>query len=316
MRSPSGPPRFDQQEWKQFDFSRWHLDGITGDAMSTAVADLAERLFNSEEWRRHFKATLPDVERGVLTVYRVHARELREERATVARDFEERIAAALKRSDEFGRTMEAAAAPPIVPPDPETFHLAVKVTADQVHGLPGVAIRLLDPRDPKAVLVENVTDRDGNAILTVPRERAAELDKSDTVLEVRSPGGKALQKVPVRIRRDHAETSVVAVHDAPGLNPLKAAALDIRSEREAIAHNLVARIERLKRDREARLRELDRRLESNEKIVAMLEQTQPPGAEPSGSASQRAAPRQAERTKKARPAGSKSKKRRPRRGTR
>ena len=41
MRSPCGPPKFDQQDWSQFDFSRWHLDGVTLDAASAAFANLS-----------------------------------------------------------------------------------------------------------------------------------------------------------------------------------------------------------------------------------------------------------------------------------
>jgi len=306
MRSPCGPPKFDQQDWSQFDFSRWHLDGIALDATSAAVA---------QEWRQHFKATLPALQQGVLTVYRGHSRQLQDEKTSVAQDFDERIAAAQKRSEEFGKPIEAAASPPTVQADPHTFHLAVKVNAGEVHGLPGVAVRMLDPRNPKTVLVQNVTDRDGNAILTVPTERAGELDKTDTLLEVRSPDGKSLQKLPdaVCIRLNQTDTKVITLRDAPSLKDLKAAALAIRSEREARARNLVARIDRLRKERQASLHDLDCRLEESEKIIAMLEQAPPPTPEPSGPASEQVARPRAEPSKEERSPASTSKKGRKRR---
>ncbi|MGH7516519.1 MAG: hypothetical protein ACREOC_03480 [Gemmatimonadales bacterium] len=285
MQSPCGPPEFDQQDWSQFDFSRWHLDGVALDAASAAVADLSERLFNSMEWREHFQTTLPALQRQVLGFYREHSRQLQEGKTAIAQDFDARVAAARRRSEEFGKTVDTAASPPVVQPTPETFHVAVKVGIEETRvGLPGITVRLMDPRDPKTVLVQNVTDLDGNAVLTVPRERAKELDKSDTTLEVVSAAGKALQTIPdaVCIRLKQVETKVVALHDAPDIEPHKTAALELRSEREVHARNLAARIDRLKQEQQARLRDLDCRLEDNQKIIVALEPASAPAAQPSG----------------------------------
>ena len=59
MQSRCDPPKFDQEDWSQFRFSRWHLNGVTLDAAAAAFAGLSERLFNSDAWRQHFQATLP-----------------------------------------------------------------------------------------------------------------------------------------------------------------------------------------------------------------------------------------------------------------
>jgi len=40
MRSQCEPPDFGEQDFSQFDFTRWHLDGLTLDAAATAVAGL------------------------------------------------------------------------------------------------------------------------------------------------------------------------------------------------------------------------------------------------------------------------------------
>ncbi|MGH2396560.1 MAG: hypothetical protein ACRDFW_06140, partial [bacterium] len=76
MHSRCDPPRFDQQDWSQFDFSRWHLDGVTLDAASAAFAGLSERLFNADEWRQHFQATLPALEREALSFFKGHSQHL------------------------------------------------------------------------------------------------------------------------------------------------------------------------------------------------------------------------------------------------
>ena len=73
MQSRCGPPKFDQQDWSRFDFSRWHLDGVTLDAAAAAFAGLSDRLFNSAEWRQHFQAALPALEREALNFFKGHS---------------------------------------------------------------------------------------------------------------------------------------------------------------------------------------------------------------------------------------------------
>lgn len=274
MQSRCGPPRFDQQDWSQFDFSRWHLDGVALNAAAAAFANLSEQLFNSDEWRQHFQATLPVLERETLGFFKNHSQQLREQRNAAAEDFDKRITAAQKRSDDFRRSVEAAISPPVIEADPNKFHFSVKVTTEDASlGLPGVAVQIADPRNEETALVQAVTDHDGNALLTVPEEIAKQVDKRDTALEVLSPTGKTLTKLPgaVCVRLNQVETKVVALPDSPEIAPHKSAALGIRSEREARIASLAARIETLKREREARLHDLDSRLKDNEAIIAELE---------------------------------------------
>lgn len=272
MHSRCGPPKFDQQDWSQFDFSRWHLDGVTLDAVSAAFAGLSEGLFNSEEWRQHFQATLPELEREALSFFKNHSQQLRDQKNTAAEDFDKRIAAAQKRSDDFWKSVETAAAPTVVQTSANTFHLAVKATTEDI-GLPGLVVQIMDPRNEKTALVQAITDRDGNAILTVPEEIAKEVDKHDAALEVLSPAGKTLVKLPgaVCMRLNQVETKVVTLPDFPEIEPHKNAALGIRTEREVRTATLAARVETLKREREARLHDLDCRLEDNKAIIAELE---------------------------------------------
>ena len=279
MPSRCGPPDFDVRDWSQFDFSRWHLDGIALDETSAAVADLAERLFNSEEWREHFKARLPELQKRVLGHYREHTRALEEDKAVVARDFDERIAAAQRRNEGFKKTIEAAGSPPVVPPDPDSFHLAMRVITEEARlGLPGLVVRMMDPRRPDAVLAQHVTDRDGNAVLSIPREKAGELEKSDTTLEILTPAGKSLQKIAaaVCIRLNQVETKLVALAASPDIQPHQAAAAQVRSEREAQARNLASRIDRLRKEQASRANDFDCRLEQSKGIIAAIEEEMRP----------------------------------------
>jgi hypothetical protein len=288
MHSRCGPPKFDEKDWSQFDFSRWHLDGVKLDSASAAFADLAERFFHSEEWRQHFQTSLPVVQRSVLGFYKEHARQLEDEKAAVVQDFDQRIIAADEQSDAFKNVINTAAAPPVMRADPNTFHLSTKVTAkDFGLGLPGLAVQIMDPRKPENAIAQVVTDSDGNAILTIPPDRAKEVDKLDTTLEILSPAGKSLQRIPgaVCIRLNQTDTKVVELADSPDIGDLKTAALGVRSERESRAQNLVAKIDRLKQEREASLRDMASRLEDTQAIIEALErvaasapQTETPGS--------------------------------------
>src|SRR5262245_6071178 len=280
MYSPCDPPNFDHQDWSQFDFSRWHLDGVTLDAAAAAFAGLAEGLFNSDEWRQRFQATLPEIQRQAVDFFKEHSRELREQLTGAAQDFDARIAAAQQRSDDFRKSIEVATAPPVVQPSPNSYHLAVKVATekDVRLGLPGLVVQIMDPRDTKMTLVESVTDRDGNAILSVHAESAGEVDKRDTTFQVLGPDGKPLVNVPnaVCVRIGQTETKVVTIPESPATAQHKSAALQLRSEREGRARTLAGRTESLKRERQSRLEGLNCRLRDNEAIITEIERREGP----------------------------------------
>lgn len=279
MQSRSAPPHFDQQDWNQFDFSRWHLDGVTLDAVSKAFTGLSERLFNSDEWRRHFQDTLPALERETLSFFKEHSQKLREQKDAAARDFDKRIVAAQQRSDDFRKAVETAGAPFVIRPTPDKYHLVVKVTTENTRlGLSGVAVQIRDPRNEKQVLVHALTDQDGNAILTVAAEIVKEVHKHDAALEVLSATGKILVKLSeaVCMRVNQVETKVVTVKDSVEIKPQKDAALRVREERKARLSHLAARVDSLKSERAAQLHNLDCKLDDNEAIIAELEQKRDP----------------------------------------
>ena len=280
MRSQCGPPKFDKQDWSKFDFSRWHLEGISLDSAAAAVGEQSEKLFNSEEWRQNFQVTLPELQLRALDAFKEHSKDLRQQRTAAAEDFDNRATAAQQRSDDFRKSMETATAPPVVEPSPDAFHVAVRVVSEQDPrlGLPGITVQIVDPRNEKAVLVESFTDNDGNAVLTVPPELAKERDKHDTALHVVDPAGKPLAKLAnaVCIRVGQTETRVVKVGEAATIAENNKLALEIRAEREARARNLAGRSEVLKNERQKVLEEFDCRLQDNEAIIAELEKPETP----------------------------------------
>lgn len=272
-------PKLDPHDWKQFDFTRWHLDGLTLDAASASFAGLADRLFNSAQWRENVQATLPQLRGQALEFFKDHSRELKTERATTEKEFDQRINVAQQKAEAFRRSSEAAAAPPVVKPGDDVYHLAVKVNAEDGRlGLPGLTVQVTDPKDPKTALAQTVTDADGNAVLTVNAETAKELEKNDTNLEILDPEGKALATLPgsVCVRLGQTETKVAAIPDSAAIEEHRRAAVQIQSDRERTHRDLIARIDTLKNERQKRLECLNERVRDNDAIIAEIERSQKP----------------------------------------
>jgi hypothetical protein len=279
MYSPCEPPKFVAEDFDEFDFSRWHLDGLNLDPAGAMVAGLAEKLFNSEEWRQNFKSTLPEFSQRALDLFKEHAKDLQEQRKAAVDDFNNRATAAEQRSDAFRKSIDAANAPAVIEPTADAFHVSVKVVSEDAGlGLSGVAVRVVHPKDQKTTLAESFTDRDGNAVVTLPPELAKELDKRDTALQVVDPAGKPLATLAnaVCIRVGQTETRVVKVGDSPALADLTKLAKDLKTERDETARRLASRSAVLKGDLQNVVEVLDCRLRDSEAIIAELEKPQTP----------------------------------------
>lgn len=275
MKQRCRPPRLDDHEWGQFDFTRWNLDGVARDNVASAIAGFAKQFFESPEWQENVQASMPQIQQAALEIFKERAQILRESRTAAEQELEQRAAAAKTRTDAMRRAMAAAAAPQPPEPSADAYHLAVRVTgADQALGFPGVLVEIADPRSPRATPIASATtDVDGNATLTVGPELAKELDKRDTTVTALSPSGKVLARLPdgVCVRLNQVETKVLTVKESGETAPLKDAALETRASREVLLENLTARTQSLAKDRRERLANFDCRLQDVDALVAEIE---------------------------------------------
>lgn len=277
MRSQCGPPEFDEQDFSKFDFNRWHLDGLTLDSVTAAVGGLAEKFFTSDEWRNHFDATLPEFQGRTQEFFKQQLRDLQQERAATADDFEKRAKAAEQSADDFRRSTELTAAPVVLDTVPAVFQGSVRIVSekDPQLGLPGVRVQVLDPKNEKTVLVETVTDLNGNAILAVPADVAKERDEQDVTVQVVDGTGKPLTKVAkaICIRVGQTEERVIKVPESAAIEENKKQALDTRSDRETRARQLAGRGDVLRREAKQVLDVIDCRVRDTETIIDELEAT-------------------------------------------
>jgi hypothetical protein len=284
MRSPCDPPKFDEKDWSQFDFSRWHAEGVSGEEMDKTLTDLATQFFQSPEWSEKFRAGLPELKTQVRGAYEAELRALGQERQSAEKEFDERIKAAEKRAESSRQSGESAAGPVILQSRPDTFQLAVRVIEEKSKfGLPGAVVRVMDPRNPDVVLHETITDREGNAVVGLTPEDAKELDKIHAGLQIVAPTGKTIENLPaaVCIRLNGAETKVIAVKDSPDIEESKKAAAAAQAARNDDQKHLLARVERLKAERTERLRDIDCRVKDVQTLIAQLrEGDDTPGGPP------------------------------------
>lgn len=275
MKQRCKPPRLDEHEWGQFDFTRWNLDAVARDNVSGAIAELTKQFFDSPEWQESVQASMPQIQQAALGIFKEHAQKLRDSRAAAVQDFEGRAATAKSRSDAMRRAMAATAAPQPPPATADAYHLAVRVTgADAALGFPGLLVEVADPRNPNAAPIASATtDVDGNATLTVGPELAKEMDKRDITVTVFSPSGKVLAREPegVCVRLNVVETKVITLKESGETAQLKEAALETRASREQLLESLAARTQSLGKERSERLANLDCKLQDADALVAELE---------------------------------------------
>ena len=277
MHSKCELPNFDDHDWKKFDFTRWHLDGLTLDAVSAAFAGLADGLSKSEEWQQHVQTSLPELQKQVLVSYQEHSRELEEQRVVMGKEFDHRIHAAQETAKDFRKSTEAAAAPPAMEQSPNAYHLAVKVNSKDRLGLPGLIVQMMHPKEEKKVLAQALTDVNGNAVLALPAEVVKDFDKQDTSFEILTPEGKVLERMAgaVFLRIGKTETKVATVADTTEIASQKEVGLRAQSEREFEMRRLDVRVDTLRSEKEKRLKQYDHKLSCNQEIIAEIERAKP-----------------------------------------
>jgi hypothetical protein len=277
-----GPPKFDEQDFSQFDFTRWHLDGIQVDDVSSVLSGLAQSLFAAPEWRENFQTSLPQFQTQTAAFYQEHARQMEAQKSEIVKDYDARIAVAGDNAVALRASFDSAGNPPTVPVDLETFHLAVKVTTEDVRlGLPGLAVRLVDPNKSDEVIAQATTDIDGNTILSVPKDRAKELDKTDLTVQVIGADGKPIQRVDrgACVRLNQVETRGITLARSL-VKDLQVAVLQRREVRQAQVAAAEGKAERLKQQRDALLEVTQCRLDEDQQIIRDF---QPPDTKPPAS---------------------------------
>ncbi|HEY5912876.1 MAG TPA: hypothetical protein VJA21_19975 [Verrucomicrobiae bacterium] len=272
MNSFSDPSDGANPDWRKFDFTKWNLNDLNLDVSSSTLAGLAEQLFASPEWKKHFTATLPAMKEAVHGYFQKRADTLKASAGAYEEELKERTAEAAQERATFQGTLHAAASPPLMKADPNLFQFGARVVDEKTSlGLPGLQVRLIDETQQGKVLAEGVTDPDGNVLLSLSKEQAAQLAerKSEPSVEVVTPEGKPVYRAAQAVcpRPDHTQTLVAAVSTSIDVQPQLDSAVQFRAEREARALELQTKGDRLKHYYEGVQKRLKAQLDETQQIL-------------------------------------------------
>jgi hypothetical protein len=252
-------PKAEPGDWSRFEFRRWGLDGVPAGEAGEVLGALAEKLFASPEWQGQMAASLPDLRSRVAEYFDARGRDLEARKRDQEQEVETRVASIDRARSAMQDSINAAAAPPRLTPDPQSYQVAARVTDEASGlGLPGLNVLLLDPKGG-APVAESPTDLDGNAVIAIPRERAVELAGHDLTLQVATAQGKVVQKVDRAVcpRLGNVETWVGSIKAGRTLGPLVAAAEERRSGQAARLDAMAERARLVRSDHERWRKEVD-----------------------------------------------------------
>src|SRR5262249_47886740 len=142
---------------------------------------------------------------------------LQDQKAQLTSDLETRTAATHAQIAAWQDRIRRTAAPPLLSVDPHSFLLGVKVVDEEKRlGLPGLVVRVTNPRHKHCLLAEGMTDLDGNVVLAFTNEQVHDLarEKVEPTIEILAPPDTLLHRT-ARIacpRLGGAETWVASLH--------------------------------------------------------------------------------------------------------
>jgi hypothetical protein len=183
------------QDWSNFDFTRWNLEGLKLDTQPATLAGWVRDVTLSPQGPQKFAAGLTAVKSAVMQSLQEQTKAIQGRLSAIDGELTKRVTATRSQISSIEENIRIAAVPSVATPDPESFQVAAKVL-DQTSrlGLPGLQVRLYDTQSPKVTLASATTDQNGNALLKLNRQQIDTLAKSGAVLttEVLTPANKSV----------------------------------------------------------------------------------------------------------------------------
>lgn len=274
MKRKCGPVEFGDQDWSQFDFSRWQLNDLQLDEPATMLANLAQQFFASPEWRQHFTGNLTTVKTQALTYFEQQEKALEAKTIEINQELEARTASIRKQITSQQERLRRAAAPLLLTAEPTLFQLGIKILAkDQQLGLPAVEVQLIVPSQKGRVLDKGTTDLDGDVLFSLTQEQVEELTKAqiEIAVEVLNPQGKPIHRIDKTIcpHVDQTDTRIVSIA-SKDLESSVAQANQRRAEQETQLSTLTEKISRLQSEYQMMAQDIRCQLEDIRTVIQQL----------------------------------------------
>ena len=244
------PVRFGNQDWSKLDSSRWNLQDLGFGEGVSPMARLVQQLFISPQQQQDLAANLTRLKESILQGLQEKTRLLQDRAAGLDKELAERIAATRQQITALQEVIRTSEFPVSVAADPNKFQLVIKALDQRTRlGLPGLEVRLIDPRSADRILTKGTTGLDGNAVLSLIKDQAEALvaEKTDLVVAIFTLGGITLHRGDQAItpRPGQSQTYVASLPSSTELAPHLDLASRFKSERESRQASLTARIDQL-----------------------------------------------------------------------
>jgi prefoldin subunit 5 len=264
------------QDWSNFDFTRWNLDNLNLDPKSTTLATWLRDVTLTPQGSQKFADGLTVVKAGAMESLHGQVNVLQKRVSAIDGELESRLSTTRKQITVLEESIRSGAVPVVAAPDPESFQVAAKVLDQEKSlGLPGLQVRLYETKSPRVTLTSAITDQNGNAILKLNRDQVDRLSKSGAVLatEVLTPNNKAVftgGAVPPP-QLNETGTVMAPIGASADVAPHLNAATSLMARQQDLLNKTIAKVEDLQTRYRELKNDLQQQLQETQAIVADLQ---------------------------------------------
>ena len=243
---------FTTLDWSKFDFTRWNLDGLALDDTSSTVASLLQKAIGTPQWPQILGSSLPGLKNVVIQHLTAQTEALKKESVDLDQELASRLATTQAQIAALEAKMRLTSVPPVPAPTSDSFLLVAKaIDRESKLGLPGLTVQLTESADSETPLATATTDSNGDAILSLSRQRAASLTKEKATgltISILNPEGKSLYSASSApsMRANQVETHIAAIPASKGTAGSLAFATEQSARDTDLLRTLTAKLDQLK----------------------------------------------------------------------
>jgi hypothetical protein len=277
MSNETGFSSFGNLDWSKFDFSRWNLDGLGLEGTSSTVTTLLQKVLAAPQWPEAFGSSLPGLKTVVIQHLNAQTESLRKSSAALDKELADRNSVTQSLITALQGKVRRSSVPPTVAADPSLFQLVAKAVDQQSQlGLPGLTVQLSDPSDPESAVATATTDSNGNAILSLSRQKAASLAKektSDLTISILNSEGRSIYSVPnaVCAHANQVETHIAAIPSSQDTASSLAFATRQSASDNDLLKSLTAKLDQLKLSYAAQKEDIQAQITQIESTIAAIQ---------------------------------------------
>jgi prefoldin subunit 5 len=263
------------QDWSNFDFTRWNLDNLNLDSKAATLATWLRDVTLSPQGSQKFADGLTVVKARAMESLHEQVNVLQKRASAIDGELESRLSTTRKQISALEESIRSGAVPVVAAPDPESFQVAAKVLDQEKSlGLPGLQVRLYETKFPQVTLASATTDQNGNAILKLNRDQVDRLSKSGAVLatEVLTPNNKAVftgGAVPPP-QLNETGTVMAPIGASADVAPHLNAATSLMARQQDLLNKTTVKVEDLQTRYRQLKNDLQQQLQETQAIVADL----------------------------------------------